>query len=237
LRSYAKVLGISQDTVVNLYTKLVPPETPDLKPHVAPSRSSSRRAWLVLLGLALGIAIYGMWHFYPSAQVGQGESRESDKKDHVMAAQSAPSDKPVSAVPSQPAVESPAPVHAVEEPLKPEPSVVQSASQETPSSPPQGEPPARDQADDGEGRLSLTGIVKERTWVRITIDGKEEKEYIFQPGSRPQWKGRESFYVLIGNAAGIDFELNGKRVGNLGGPGQVIRLTLPKDVEQRERAN
>jgi hypothetical protein len=43
--------------------------------------------------------------------------------------------------------------------------------------------------------------------------------------------------MLIGNAAGIDFDLNGKRVGNLGKPGQVIRLTLPKDVPQREGEN
>jgi hypothetical protein len=43
--------------------------------------------------------------------------------------------------------------------------------------------------------------------------------------------------MIIGNAGGIDFDLNGKRVGDLGKPGQVIRLTLPKDVGQRERAN
>jgi len=43
--------------------------------------------------------------------------------------------------------------------------------------------------------------------------------------------------MLIGNAAGIDFDLNGKRVGNLGNPGQVIRLTLPKDAGQQERTN
>jgi len=114
---------------------------------------------------------------------------------------------------------------------------VQSASQDTPSGQQRGESPARDRTNDGDGWLSLTGIVKERTWLRITIDGKEEKEYLFQPGSRPQWRGKESFYMLIGNAAGIDFDLNGKRVGNMGKPGQVIRLTLPKDVPQREGEN
>jgi cytoskeleton protein RodZ len=236
LRSYAKVLGISQETVINLYTKVVPAESPGLGPHLEPSGSRSRRAWLVVLGLALAIAVYGMWHFYPSSQVSQG-SREIEKRDQGVASQSAPSDKEVSPVPSQPAVESPPPVRAAEEPLKPEPDVVQSASQDRPSEQPGGETPARDQQNDGDGWLSLTGIVKERTWVRITIDGKEEKEYIFQPGSRPQWRGRESFYMLIGNAAGIDFDLNGKRVGNLGTPGQVIRLTLPKDVGQRGRVN
>jgi hypothetical protein len=43
--------------------------------------------------------------------------------------------------------------------------------------------------------------------------------------------------VFIGNAGGIDFELNGKKVGDLGKPGQVVRVTLPNVVEQRGRAN
>jgi cytoskeleton protein RodZ len=236
LRSYAKVLGVSQDTVIDLYAKLVPPESPDLKAHLEPSRSRRRRTWFVLLGLTILIAVYGTWHFYPSSQVNQ-QSSETEKRDQEVALQTVPADKEVSSVPPQPAIASPPPVRAAEEPLKQEPASVQSAGQDTPSSQQGGETPARDQANEGDGWLSLTGIVKERTWVRITIDGKEEKEYLFQPGSRPQWRGKESFYMLIGNAAGIDFDLNGKRVGNLGNSGQVIRLTLPKDVGQRERAN
>jgi len=50
-------------------------------------------------------------------------------------------------------------------------------------------------------------------------------------------EGKEKFYMLIGNAGGIDFDLNGKRVGDLGKPGQVVRVTLPKGLGQRERAN
>jgi cytoskeleton protein RodZ len=225
LRAYAKVLGISQEAVIELYAKSVPPESPGQTPHLEPSRNRRRRTWLVLLFLALLAAVYGTWHFYPSQQVDQGP-REVEIRDHEVAS-----------APSQPAVVSPPPVRPVEEPVKQEAAPVQSPSQETPPSPPGGETPVRDRADEGDGRLSLTGIVKERTWLRIKIDGKEEKEYLFQAGSKPQWKGKESFYMIIGNAGGIDFDLNGKRVGDLGKPGQVIRLTLPKDVGQRERAN
>jgi cytoskeleton protein RodZ len=217
LRAYAKVLGIRQEAVIELYAKSVPSESPGQTPHLEPSRNRRRRTWLVLLLLALLAAVYGTWHFYPSQQVDQGPHEPS--------------------APSQPAVVSPPPVRPVEEPVKQEAAPVQSPSQETPPSLPAGETPVRDRADEGDGRLSLTGIVKERTWLRIKIDGKEEKEYLFQAGSKPQWKGKESFYMIIGNAGGIDFDLNGKRVGDLGKSGQVIRLTLPKDVGQRERAN
>ena len=171
--------------------------------------------------------VYGTWHFYPSSQVAQGLREAS--------------------VPSQRAVVSSPPVRAAEDPVKRKAAAVKSPSQdaaavrsptqETPAGPPGDEPPALDRANEGDGWFSLTGIVKERTCLRITIDGKEEKEYLFQAGAKPQWRGKESFYMIIGNAGGIDFDLDGKRVGDLGKPGQVIRLTLPKDVGQRERAN
>jgi transcriptional regulator with XRE-family HTH domain len=226
LRSYAKVLGVSQDTVIDLYAKSAPPESPGLMPYPEPSKSRGRTVRLVFLILVILAGAYGMWSFYPSLQVRQG-SRDTEKKDH----EAAPP-------PSQPAVvQNPQPVLPAESPTKKGPGPLQSLSRETLSGLQGGESPARDPIQNEEGWLSLTGIVKERTWLRIKIDGKEEKEYLFHPGSRPQWRGKESFYMLIGNAAGIDFELNGKKVGNLGNPGQVIRLTLPKDVGQREGDN
>ncbi|MBW2065777.1 MAG: DUF4115 domain-containing protein [Deltaproteobacteria bacterium] len=77
--------------------------------------------------------------------------------------------------------------------------------------------------------LILTGIVKDKTWVRICIDDQDPKEYIFKPGSRPQWRAKHGFYVLVGNAAGIDFDFNGKIIENLGEIGRVKRLRLPKE--------
>lgn len=87
------------------------------------------------------------------------------------------------------------------------------------------EPPAATES------LVLKGIVKARTWIRIHIDDQEPKEYIFLPGARPQWKARQGFYILIGNAAGIDFEFNGKKKENLGNLGQVVSLKLPENFE------
>jgi cytoskeleton protein RodZ len=236
LRAYAKVLGISQEAVIELYVKGVPSESPGQVPPLEPSRNRRRKLWLALVLLVVLAALYGVWLLYPSFQVSQG-SRETEKRDQEVASQNGPAEKKGSPSPSEPAVQSPSPVRPAEEPVKHEAAPVQSPSQEAPPGPKEVESPARDRANEGDGWLSLTGSVKERTWLRITIDGKEEKEYLFQAGSKPQWRGKQSFYMIIGNAGGIDFDLNGKRVGDLGKPGQVIRLTLPKDVGQRERAN
>ena len=235
LKTYAKVLGLSPETVIDLYVKCVPPESAVQVPQPEPSGKRRRKGWVVLL-LLVGLAVlYGVWLSLPSLQVSQGPS-EGEKKEQAAAVQPAPAEKEPSAALSQPVAASPPQVRSAEDLPKKEPAPVQSIVQKAASVPKEGETPARDQAGE-DGWLSLTGIVKERTYLRIKIDGKEEKEYLFQPGSRPQWRAKESFYMLIGNAGGIDFDLNGKRVGNLGNPGQVIRLTLPKDAGQRERAN
>ena len=76
--------------------------------------------------------------------------------------------------------------------------------------------------------LILTANVKSQTWVAISIDERSVKEYLFQPGQTPQWTAEKNFNILIGNAAGIEFSLNGKKVGNLGTQGQVVRIRLPE---------
>jgi hypothetical protein len=77
----------------------------------------------------------------------------------------------------------------------------------------------------------LTGIVDMKTYVKIYIDDKPPKEYIFKPGSRPQWEAGKGFDILIGNAAGIIFDFNGTMIKDLGSVGKVVRLKLPKDFE------
>ena len=77
-------------------------------------------------------------------------------------------------------------------------------------------------------RLILTANVKSRTWIAISIDDTSVKEYLFQPGQTPRWTAEKGFNILVGNAAGIEFSLNGREVGNLGAQGQVVRIKLPE---------
>jgi hypothetical protein len=83
----------------------------------------------------------------------------------------------------------------------------------------------------GEGKkgLILKAIVRERTWLKVAVDDNDPKEYIFPPGSMPQWEAERGFDLVIGNATGIEFELNGEPYQNLGRRGQVVRLRLPGD--------
>jgi len=79
--------------------------------------------------------------------------------------------------------------------------------------------------------LVLTGIVNMNTYIKIYVDDNPPKEYIFRPGSRPQWVARKGFYLVVGNAAGIKFYFNGKRTTDLGPIGKVIRISFPEDYQ------
>ena len=54
------------------------------------------------------------------------------------------------------------------------------------------------------------------------MDQQDPKEYMFRPGSSPEWKAKEGFELLIGNACGIGFEFNGRKIDNLGERGQLF---------------
>jgi len=78
-------------------------------------------------------------------------------------------------------------------------------------------------------KYALTGYISQKTYIKIYVDNDPPREYIFLPDSYPQWRGNDGFYVLVGNAAGIEFDLNGKRIKDLGRQGDVVRLRLPEN--------
>ena len=85
--------------------------------------------------------------------------------------------------------------------------------------------------------LVLKANVKERTWIRVFVDNKEPKDYVFQPGSNPEWKAEKGFELLIGNAGGVEIGLEGTVMKTPGKKGQVIRLSIPEGYERRSKKN
>lgn len=66
-------------------------------------------------------------------------------------------------------------------------------------------------------------------WMRITIDDKDKREYLLNPGQKLSLKALKSFQVHIGNAGGVRVFFNGRDLGALGKTGQVVRLKLPQE--------
>src|SRR6059036_3765966 len=69
----------------------------------------------------------------------------------------------------------------------------------------------------------------EATWIRIQPDHRGAVEERLAPGATREWTAEKRFLLTVGNAGGIEIELNGRPMPPLGARGAVIRqLELPR---------
>jgi cytoskeletal protein RodZ len=69
-----------------------------------------------------------------------------------------------------------------------------------------------------------------QTWVRLSRDGGATHEYLLKVGEQATWEATERFMLTVGNAAGLELTLDGRPLGPLGGEGQVVSVTLPRQA-------
>jgi len=74
-------------------------------------------------------------------------------------------------------------------------------------------------------KLGITAVSK--TWLKVIVDGQKPKEYTLNPEDHLELKGAIGFNLLIGNATGIQLQLNETPVVVEGKKGQVVTLKLP----------
>jgi len=232
IKSYAQTLGLDERKALDLYKKIAPFEEEPPKPLVETKGSKNQGIFLgiSLLGVVMAVIIYlftGQQASVPDKKKHLSESREEMSKQPTPPQGEIPTPVKESvsvSIRQEPGAEPAGAGKPEKLPIAQEqlPLVVEAAANEPASEP-----------DPVVIRFALTGIVNMRTYVKIYIDDMLPREYIFRPGSRPQWDAREGFDILVGNAAGIEFDFNGKRIKDLGGLGKVIRVRFPKDFESR----
>ncbi len=64
---------------------------------------------------------------------------------------------------------------------------------------------------------------RELTWISARIDDKETKDVMMKPGEGIMWNGESRIVMTVGNAGGIDIDINGKTLAPFGKRGAVIR--------------
>ncbi len=84
--------------------------------------------------------------------------------------------------------------------------------------------------------MALTLEATDSSWVRVVVDDTLTHEYLFGPGNSKTLQGYQTFYIKTGNAGGLVLKLNGKDVGPIGNPGQVVELWINRDGQVRKRA-
>jgi len=77
-------------------------------------------------------------------------------------------------------------------------------------------------------RLVMRAV--EPTWIRVQVDEGQVAEELLQAGAVREWTAARRFVLTVGNAGGLELDLNGKRMPSLGAKGAVIqRLVLPQE--------
>ena len=81
----------------------------------------------------------------------------------------------------------------------------------------------------------LTIRANEEVWIKTVLDGGEPFEVLLKEGERVEWKARENFSLVIGNAAGASLTFDGREIPLLGERGKVVRLSLPPEGAMDKR--
>lgn len=67
---------------------------------------------------------------------------------------------------------------------------------------------------------------KEDCWIKATVDNKVIFQSILKKGRFESWQAHEKIELSLGNAGGIELELNGKPISPLGRRGQSVKKIL-----------
>ncbi|MGB8013611.1 MAG: RodZ domain-containing protein [Terriglobales bacterium] len=95
-------------------------------------------------------------------------------------------------------------------------SVAPSAPQSTSSAAPAAAP----------GEFTVAIKAREESWILITADGKTTPSEVLTAGSERTVHARKAIAIKTGNAGGVDFLFNGKKLNTAGESGEVKTVTF-----------
>ncbi len=75
------------------------------------------------------------------------------------------------------------------------------------------------------GPVTVAAIATDRSWVRAVADGITVFEGFLSAGDQQVWQAKRQLSVRIGNASAVALTVNGRPVGRLGNPGDVVDET------------
>ncbi|MGH9647897.1 MAG: DUF4115 domain-containing protein, partial [Bryobacteraceae bacterium] len=85
---------------------------------------------------------------------------------------------------------------------------------------------------DGINHVVLNLAATEKTWLSITSEGKRIFSGFLEPSQTKTLTGLDAARMTVGNAGGINVQLNGKPIGPIGKSGQVrVVLVTPDNFE------
>ena len=214
LRIYAGYLGLSGDAVVARYDQAVappkskqPPKNEQTRTAVAdgPARRNRKR-WLLPLVLFMLVLVLALFF---------NNDRDTEHRPVPITQQLPP--PVVQQPPVQPVRSSAATTPGAVTPPLP------AATIETPIATPPTPPQTGETANQG---VILSLKANQDSWVNVDIDGRISQQYDLKAGDLIEWKAERVINLDVGNAGGVEADLNGKHLPPLGPAGKSVHLVL-----------
>ena len=227
LRAYCDYLGLDSTKFLERYeAEIAPPSDKSAKSKVrVPLTGSALRphpvaVWsLMLVASTGGLYFSRRWIAAALSPYFSHAPAATVKVEPASRPQAAPSSETI-ATPNAPAA-SPG-TNPVTEPLP----LAQSAP------PPPAEPRPATEADvvaDPSAlskKIQLRCQVLEKCWMSVNSDGDRVLVKILEPGDDQFFEAAERIYLVLGNAAGVRLEINGRKAKPLGKPGEVVKVLI-----------
>jgi len=250
IRSYARYLGLDEETVLGEYDAVAPPnEDLDLsrlslsKPK-PPKEGAKTRILGLLVAVLLLAGGYALFR-YSRRAVESPVSASSTGRNASPPAAAAPlastpagttqtSPTPAQSAPPETGTTSQLPPTEATTSQTPASSAPDAALRTPNTTAPDtsksaAQTPGQAKAGEGEAGLVLQVAASEQAWVAVDADGKTVLQRILKPNDIQTFKAAKSFDVMTGNAEGIILTLNGETLKPLGHRGEVKKVHVTRD--------
>ncbi|NPU83124.1 MAG: helix-turn-helix domain-containing protein [Syntrophaceae bacterium] len=218
IRNYAQAIGADEGKLLERYNRfLAESQSPPPDEAPIPPKRKSFKKWIVTaccLTLALLIAAAVLMLREPVKAPSPSSFPTAKPAETAAPTAPEPASSPVQTGTTTPPATPPAPSAPVPAPAPTEPA----------QQPQQPSPPAAVAATDG---YSLVIEARDYTWIRLSEDQSQPYQVLLKPGERLERRASRSFDIDVGNAGGTLLIFQGKPLGPLGSPGQVVHLRLP----------
>ncbi|MEW6075847.1 MAG: RodZ domain-containing protein [Candidatus Omnitrophota bacterium] len=78
--------------------------------------------------------------------------------------------------------------------------------------------------------IRLGMYAKENSWAEVKVDGKTVLRNVLKKGRYESWQAKDKIELSLGNAGGVELEVNTKRIPPLGRRGQAVKqISITRD--------
>lgn len=242
LKAYAEVVGMNVPKVMKMFRDLrrqmlaieapeeeLPPEpVPTQPPRQAPQRKSSA-GWIIsgllLLGAAAVVLYIILKPSFSNRMVPPEESRESLQDSIPVTLAAEPAIQDTLSAPDSTSTPLDTALASSDSDSAPSDSTRLVETMPRVNAPPVEIPVG----------VNLLARARQRCWLRATLDGETTREALLARGDSLILRAKNEVELLIGNAGGLELEMDGESLGVLGPNGRSVTVVINPDGIKSQR--